>query len=118
VLVVEDDPVVRTLVVKALSASYDAVEAVDGRAALEYIATEAPPDVIVADVTMPNVDGFTMTRALKADARTKKIPVLFLSARGLPRDVLESIAVGGCAYIQKPFAMDDLLDKVARAAEG
>ncbi len=114
ILVVEDDPDIRMLVSNVLSKWYDVREAVNGLEALTTIEAGFKPDLIVADIMMPELDGLTMTKALKQQPSTSQIPVIFLTARTTPRDVVEGINVGAKAYLTKPFKVDELVSKVAK----
>jgi DNA-binding response OmpR family regulator len=116
VMVVDDDPAMRTLVTKALAASgYDTVEASDGLAASELLGrASAPPDLLICDVMMPTIDGFTLARLVKGHAELRTIPIIFLTAKTQPGDVVTGISLGARHYVQKPFKIVDLLDKVAK----
>ena len=104
VLVVDDHADLRVYVRRILAPTYHVVEAADGRAGLEA-ARRHLPDVIVADVMMPGLDGFEMTRRLRQDenAVTAGIPLLFLTARAGTDDEREGLRSGGDDYLRKPF---------------
>jgi DNA-binding response OmpR family regulator len=102
VLVVDDNPDVRAYVRSVLAATYRVLEAADGRAGLDR-AREALPDLVVADVMMPELDGLAMARALKGDAMTDAIPVVLLTARAAPADQVAGYKTGADAYLVKPF---------------
>jgi signal transduction histidine kinase/DNA-binding NarL/FixJ family response regulator len=112
VLVVDDHADVRAYVRSVLSASYRVLEAVDGRDGLER-ARAALPDLIVADVMMPELDGLALARALKGDAMTSAIPVVLLTARAAPEDQVAGLETGADAYLVKPFDPDVLEARVA-----
>ena len=82
-----------------------------GRAALEAIAS-APPDVILLDVAMPEMDGYEVCRRLKADAKTAAIPVIFISALSATRDKVKAFACGGVDYVTKPFQIEEVHARV------
>jgi len=83
VLVVDDDPfIARLLEIELNAAGYEVRIAGDGRQALE-IARERCPELVLADVMMPNMDGFELTRQLRQDSRTASVSVIMLTARGL-----------------------------------
>jgi DNA-binding response OmpR family regulator len=92
---------------------YTVIEAVDGLDGLRKIDVDRP-DLIIADVMMPNLDGLTLVKALKNFRETKAIPVIFLTAKGDTMSMIEGINVGAKYYVTKPFQMDDLLDKVGK----
>ncbi len=112
VLVVDDDPfIARLLEIELRAAGYDVRVAGDGVQALEA-AQERCPDLVLADVMMPNMDGFELTRRLRQDARTASVSVIMLTARGLSADKLEGFSVGADDYIVKPFDTPELLARI------
>ena len=78
------------------------VLAESGEAALRKI-RESRPQLILTDISMPGMDGYELCRILKADKKTKNIPVIFISAYDNPKDVIEGLTLGGTDYITKPF---------------
>ena len=102
VLVVDDNPDVRAYVRSVLESSYRVLVAADGRAGLE-LARTALPDLIVADVMMPELDGLALARALKNDAMTDAIPVVLLTARAATEDQVAGFSAGADLYVLKPF---------------
>ncbi len=114
ILVIEDETHVRTLVSRLLEKNGYAVrtaeDGLDGLRALETFR----PDLIIADVMMPNLDGLTFTKALKNRRETKMIPVIFLTAKTDPLSMIEGINVGAKFYITKPFQIEDVLAKVKK----
>ena len=117
VLVVEDDASVREMIVRALDKMYTVHAAQDGMAASELLTMIPTPSVMILDVMMPRVDGFTLARLVKADERLKSVPLIFLTAKTMPGDVMQGISVGARHYVQKPFKLADLMDKVARTVK-
>jgi diguanylate cyclase (GGDEF)-like protein len=112
VLVVDDDPfIARLLEIELKAAGYEVRVANDGRQALET-ARERCPDLVLADVMMPNMDGFELTRQLRQDSRTASVSVIMLTARGLSADKLEGFSVGADDYIVKPFDTPELLARI------
>jgi DNA-binding response OmpR family regulator len=114
VLVVEDDPDIQRIVSTVLAKDYEVRSAEDGLAALMAIEGGFKPDLVIADVMMPRLDGMTFVKALKGHPTTATIPVIFLTAKSGPRDVIEGINVGARYYLTKPFKIDDLVTKVRR----
>ena len=111
-LVVDDDAfIARLLEIECSAAGYDVRTAGTGDRALE-LALERCPDLILADVMMPNMDGFELTRRLRMDARTASAKVILLTARGMSADRLEGFAVGADDYVVKPFDTPELLARM------
>ena len=111
-LVVDDDAfIARLLEIELSAAGYDVRTAGSGDRALE-LAFERCPDLIVADVMMPNMDGFELTRQLRMDERTAGTKVILLTARGLSADRREGFAVGADDYVIKPFDTPDLVARI------
>jgi two-component system phosphate regulon response regulator PhoB len=111
-LVVDDDAfIARLLEIECSAAGYDVRTAGTGDRALE-LAQERCPDLILADVMMPNMDGFELTRRLRMDARTASAKVILLTARGMSADRLEGFAVGADDYVIKPFDTPELLARM------
>ncbi len=112
ILVVEDDEfIARLLRVELADVGYDVQTAGDGVEALK-IAFERCPDLILADVMMPNMDGFEMTRRLREDPRTEAVSIIMLTARGLAADRLQGLTLGADDYLVKPFDGDELLARI------
>ncbi len=115
ILVIEDDPSVRTLLSKALCARGYAVETCeDGLAGLTRLEAVSP-DLIIVDIMMPRLDGMTFVRAIKGHAHTQPIPVIFLTAKNDPKTMIQGINLGARFYVTKPFQIDELLTKVEKA---
>jgi CheY-like chemotaxis protein len=115
VLVVEDDETVRTMVVRQLAETYTVYQAADAQSALTLLGSIRAPNLIICDVMMPGMNGIEMVRHLKTNAAFKSVPVIFLTAKTSPLDVIEGINSGARNYVTKPFQMKDLLEKVAKA---
>jgi OmpR family response regulator RpaB len=121
VLVVDAERAIRLLCRVNLAASgMDVLEASDGRQALE-VARKARPDLVLLDVMMPEVDGWTVARELAADERTRDIPIIFLTARADPSDRRLGEQLGGVGYLVKPFdpvsigdVVEDVLVRIER----
>lgn len=91
-------------------------EACDGQEALERIAEEEP-DVVIMDLGMPRMDGWEATRLIKANPRTKHIPVLVLTGFATQLDLDRALAAGANALATKPFTPRDLLARVRKLIE-
>lgn len=118
VLVVEDDEAIRQLVEMTLELEgHEVTTAADGRAALAVL-DAAAPDVVVTDVMMPGMNGWELLAVLRADPVRLALPVLLLTARGVPDDVRRGRELGASALLDKPFEIDELLAVVAALAGG
>jgi signal transduction histidine kinase/CheY-like chemotaxis protein len=112
ILLVDDNADMREYVRRLLSERWR-VEAVrDGAEALDA-ALRAPPDLVLTDVMMPNLDGFGLLRALRADDRTRAVPVVMLSARAGEESRVEGLEAGVDDYLPKPFSARELIARVA-----
>jgi DNA-binding response OmpR family regulator len=116
IMVVEDDASIRDMLVRSLGTTYTVFEAPDGQTALEMLAgINKPPDLMIMDVMMPRMDGLTLAGKLKAESRLKSVPLIFLTGRDSPKDVVQGINVGARHYLTKPFKIQTLLEKVGKA---
>jgi CheY-like chemotaxis protein len=115
VFVVEDDPAVRALVVKALqSKGYEVMEAENGLKASELLGGTKLPDLLICDVMMPMIDGFSFARMVQGHKELKGMPIIFLTAKSQPKDVAMATTLGARHFITKPFSISDLLEKVEK----
>jgi two-component system, cell cycle response regulator DivK len=113
VLIVEDVPLNRDLLVQLLEDRYRLVHAADGEAALSQ-AAQARPDLILLDLSLPRMDGWEATRRLKADAELAKIPVVVISARAMPGDEERARNAGCDDFLTKPVDETVLFQKLER----
>ena len=117
ILIVDDLPENLKLLSTLLSAQgYRVRPASSGEQALATIAKEKP-DLILLDVMMPDLDGYTVCRRLKAEEETRDIPIIFLSALDGVQDKIAALKAGGVDYISKPFQMEEVLARVATHLE-
>ena len=117
-LVVDDERSIRLLCrVNLIASGIDVLEASDGREGLELARTERP-DLVLLDVMMPELDGWTVARELAADEQTRDIPIVFLTARADPADRRLGEQLGGVGYVVKPFdpvTIGEFVEEGARA---
>ena len=114
ILVAEDERDIRDLIVFTLTfGGYEVLQARDGEEAVRVAQNEVV-DLILMDVRMPRMTGYEACIALKNDASTEHIPILFLSAKGQEDEVKQGLEVGAEEYILKPFAPDQLNKHVSR----
>ncbi|MPV48550.1 MULTISPECIES: response regulator transcription factor [unclassified Pseudactinotalea] len=121
-LVVDDEPNIRELLAASLRFNgFEVDTAGDGQTALRR-ALESSPDLVVLDVMLPDMDGFTITRKLREQG--KHMPVVFLTARDGTSDKVAGLTVGGDDYVTKPFSLDEVIARIravlrrARATAG
>jgi len=116
ILFADDNADMRAYVSRLLGPYYDVLTAADGQAALAAV-QESHPDLVLADVMMPGMDGFELLRVLRSDAATNRIPVILLSARAGEEAQIEGIAAGADDYLVKPFSSRELLARVEARLE-
>ena len=113
ILLVDDDPGIRfALGLKLKSVGYVVAEATDGREAVDYLATGSA-DLVIMDVGMPRMDGYTAAAALRAEERTRRIPILFLTAQNFELPVEVAAVIGRHGFLTKPFSPRDVTNSVA-----
>jgi two-component system alkaline phosphatase synthesis response regulator PhoP len=112
ILVVDDEIyIVHILDFSLGMEGYEVVTALDGEQALEKVTSEKP-DLIVLDIMMPKLDGYEVCKSIKANAATKNIPVILLSAKGRNVDQKMGFEVGADDYITKPFSPRKLVERI------
>ena len=111
VLIVDDEEPIRLLVFSILDKDYIVIEASDGGEAIS-VAHRQKPDLILMDILMPRVDGYTACYRLKNDAVTKAIPVVMLTGVGFELNEKLSRQLGADGYITKPFSPQELRDMI------
>jgi two-component system KDP operon response regulator KdpE len=112
VLVVDDDPaIVRTLAINLRARDYQVQVAHDGRTALEIL-TEESPDLMLLDLGLPDLDGVSVLRRLRAFSA---LPVIVLSARHSSDDKVEALDLGANDYVTKPFGVEELMARIRAA---
>jgi signal transduction histidine kinase len=116
ILVVDDNADMREYLHRLLASTWTVAVAVNGREALDLVARH-PPDLIVTDVMMPEVDGLELLRRIRCDPATRGIPVIMLSARAGEESRLEGLAAGADDYVTKPFSARELVARVGTQLE-
>ncbi|MEL7085584.1 MAG: response regulator transcription factor, partial [Cyanobacteria bacterium J06597_1] len=112
VLVIDDDPAILELVSVNLDlAGYEVFKAPDGIKG-QALALQLLPDMIVLDLMLPKVDGFTVCQRLRRDERTAEIPLLMLTALGQTQNKVDGFNAGADDYLTKPFEIQELLVRV------
>lgn len=115
ILIVDDTPENIDILVELLE-DFDTQIAINGVDALET-AFEDPPDLILLDIMMPEMDGYEVCVKLRQDERTKDIPIIFLTAKALKEDIVKGFEAGGQDYIIKPFDYRELMERVKTQLE-
>ncbi len=111
-LLIDDDPNLILLVKDYLEfRGYQVTTAENGREALEILEQETP-DMIICDVMMPEMDGYSLVKHVREDPKTSWIPVLFLSAKGQSQDRVKGLNTGADVYMVKPFEPEELVAQV------
>lgn len=105
ILVVDDNPVNIQVLVRALKDIYRVRVATEGHKALAIAESEDPPDIILLDIMMPEIDGHEVCRRLKQNPKTMGIPVIFVTTRGSSEDEAFGLNLGAVDYISKPFSI-------------
>jgi DNA-binding response OmpR family regulator len=114
ILVAEDDEDLLRMMQRLLSSVADVVTATDGEQALKLLEKGPLPQLLITDWMMPRKDGPTLVKEMKASERFKNIPVVLLTAKSAPRDVIAGINAGARHYLTKPFKPDELITKVKK----
>jgi CheY-like chemotaxis protein len=115
ILAVEDDGDLLHMIKTMLQSVGEVTLARDGQEALDLIKNGFRPDVIVTDLMMPRMDGLTLAKTLKGDPNVGNIPLVMLTAKSGPMDMITGINAGARHYVTKPFKAADLIDKVKKA---
>lgn len=113
ILIVEDEPQINRLIELVLQSDgfYNIKKAFDGNEAFKIIKSDKP-DLILLDVMLPEIDGFTLCKKIKEDEYLKTIQVIMLTAKKMEEDILEGFASGAIDYISKPFSNKVLLARI------
>ncbi len=112
ILVVDDDPyILMSLEFLMRKNGYDVMIARNGTEALEYLNSNQP-DLVLLDIMMPDVDGYSICEYIKSTNKLKHISVVFLSAKTSEADIRKGYDLGASLYISKPFSTRDLIQKI------
>ena len=111
ILIADDEPNIRLAVTGMLEKDYIVLEATDGKEAID-IAKGERPDLILMDLMMPRMDGYTACLEIKADQEIKAVPVVMLTAVGHELNKKYAAEMGADGYITKPFTSQELMDVI------
>jgi len=118
VLLAEDEPnIVESLTFLLERAGFEVAVESNGRKALETVLA-TPPDVVVLDVMLPDLDGYEILRQMRADHQAGKVPVLMLTAKGQREDRENALECGADLFITKPFANSDIVAAIEKLSAG
>ena len=112
ILVVEDEPAIQELIAVNLEHAGHRVQRAQTAAEADAMIREVKPDLILLDWMLPDVAGTVLARRLRADARSKDIPIIMLTARAQERDKIEGLEAGADDYITKPFSPKELMARI------
>ncbi|MCP4137068.1 MAG: response regulator [bacterium] len=117
ILVVDDQPnLIKIVSIKLKKLGYQVISAENGQMGLEKCKSELP-DLIIMDIMMPVMDGFTAAAKIKEDPDTKNIPLVFLSAKGQEQDRIQARELGAVDFIGKPFSPKVLVQRIEKLLE-
>lgn len=103
ILVVDDDQINRSVIKEILHEEYEIIAAESGEIALKIVAGPNPPDLILLDILMPDMDGYKVCTRIKADEKTAHIPIIFVTAVSEAMDAAKAFDLGAVDYVTKPF---------------
>lgn len=112
VLVVDDTPTIIQVLMETLKDDYRILAAVNGERALQLAISDPPPDIILLDIMMPEMDGYEVCARLKADTKTSDIPIIFITAMSDSQDETKGLELGAVDYITKPISPPVVLARV------
>lgn len=111
ILVIDDDKITRRLIVKSLSKDFNLIEAQDGLSGVQ-MALQQSPDLVICDITMPDIDGYAVLEALRDNESTASTAFVFLSGLADPAEVRHGMNMGADDYLTKPFSINELRQAV------
>jgi CheY-like chemotaxis protein len=114
VLVVDDDPATRTVLARALEGRFAVYEAADGLAAMELAPRIPNLVLLVSDVNMPRLDGFSLARVMKGHPLLKRVSIVFVTSRRSPQDQMQAMSIGARHIVTKPFNAVELAAKLEK----
>ncbi len=116
ILVADDNADMRQYLARLLAEHYEVETVADGQRAIN-VARQRPPNLILSDVMMPVLDGFDLLKAIRADEKTRNVPVVLLSARAGEESRVEGMEAGADDYLVKPFSARELLARISARLE-
>jgi DNA-binding response OmpR family regulator len=114
ILVVEDDPQLRRMLTKHLELQHSVHAVENGELALGWLNDNPAPDLVCLDLALPTMSGFRVCESLRAQQKTRTVPVLVITARTSVQDHTFALEVGADAFLEKPFKFKELEAQIAR----
>jgi CheY-like chemotaxis protein len=114
VLIVDGDATIRASLKAQLDGLYNVAEAKDGMEAAEILPTLPNLGLVLSEVAMPRVDGFTLAKIIRANPNMKRVPIMFMSARNDPKDVTQALVLGVAHYFKKPTPAMSIVEKIRK----
>jgi CheY-like chemotaxis protein len=114
VLIVDPDATIRAALKMQLDAFYNVAEAKDGMEAVEMAPTLPNLGLVLSEVTLPRVDGFTLAKILRGNPNFRRVPIMFMSAKNEPKDVTQALVLGVAHYFKKPTPAAAIVEKVRK----
>lgn len=112
ILVVDDVPDNLKIITEILKSQYKVQAAINARAAMKVLSSDTPPDVVLLDIMMPQVDGLTLCKKIKSTSKLKNIPIIFITAMSSQEDVVRGLQLGAVDYITKPIKPEILKARI------
>ena len=114
ILVIDDEPeVAKVLEIRLKATGYEPIIAVDGEDGWNKVKSERP-DLIILDIMLPKLDGYSLCNLIKKDKTTRKIPVIMLTGKNMVGDIEKGFDTGAVSYISKPYDWQHLLEEIRR----
>ena len=114
VLIVDGDTTIRASLKAQLEGFYNVAEAKDGMEAAEILPTLTNLGLVISEVAMPRVDGFTLAKIIRGNPSMKRVPIMFMSARNDPKDVTQALVLGVAHYFKKPTPALAIVEKIRK----
>jgi DNA-binding response OmpR family regulator len=115
ILVADDDPTIAAMLRRYLEREFDVDVAVDGPSAIALASKLPSPDLLLLDVMMPGLDGLGVAQRVRMLPQLARVPIIFLTAKTQPQDLIRGIQAGARHYVAKPFKLEDLLLKIRKS---
>lgn len=114
VILAEDDRMIARLIIfKLEKEGFKVIHFLNGESVVDTV-SKILPDIVILDVMMPIQDGISILKEIKANPKTKHIPVVILSAKGQEKDIIKGMEIGASDYISKPFSPSELIVRIKR----